>query len=263
MQNHYVGDIGDYLKLSILRALSPRYRLGVAWWLFPDEAHTGDGRHVGYLNRPDQWRHFDPELFDALRRVVSSGRRNVRALQASHLIPGATYADDLIPNSGPIAQRLSARRAWLAGVERTLEGANILFLDPDNGLEPAGFRPTALKSGKSIMLSELRELARPGRCLIVYHHQSRRSGGHYAEMEHCAARLRASGFATIDALRARPYSPRLYFLLDAPTDIRHRAEAIEQHWEGLVTWHPELGFGQPPTIRMESFRWPDSRNRIC
>ena len=38
MQNRYVGDIGDYLKLGILRALSPGYHLGVAWWLFPDES---------------------------------------------------------------------------------------------------------------------------------------------------------------------------------------------------------------------------------
>jgi hypothetical protein len=29
MQNRFVGDIGDYLKLSILRTLSPGYRLGV------------------------------------------------------------------------------------------------------------------------------------------------------------------------------------------------------------------------------------------
>jgi len=93
MQNRYVGDIGDYLKISILRNLSPGYRLGVAWWLFPDESHNGDGRHVGYLMRPDRWRHFDPELFDALHRVVSSGQRNVRVLQALNLIPGATYAD--------------------------------------------------------------------------------------------------------------------------------------------------------------------------
>ena len=161
-------------------------------------------------------------------------------MQASHLIPGATYADDVIPNSGPIAQRLSARRAWLVGVQRTLKQADLLFLDPDNGLEPAGFHPTALKSGKSITLSELRELVMPGRCLIVYHHQSRRRGGHYAEMKHCAARPRASGFATVDALRGRPYSPRAYFLLDAPTDVRHRAEAIERYWEGLITWHPEI-----------------------
>jgi hypothetical protein len=159
MQNRYVGDIGDYLKLSILRTLSPGYRLGVAWWLFTDETHNGDGRHVGYLKRPDLWRHLDPELFDALRHVVLSGQRNVRALRAPGLIPGAIYADDVIPTGGPIAQRLSARRAWLAGVQRALEQANVLFLDPDNGLEPAGFRPTALKSGKSIMLTELPQLS--------------------------------------------------------------------------------------------------------
>jgi len=117
MQNRYVGDIGDYLKLSMLRALSPGYRLGVAWWLFADEAHHGDDRHVGYLNRPNKWRHFDPELFDALRCVVWSGQRNVRALQALHLIPGATYADDVIPDGGLMAQRPSARR--LAGWRAT------------------------------------------------------------------------------------------------------------------------------------------------
>ncbi len=36
--------------------------------------------------------------------------------------------------------------------------------------------------------------------------------------------FKRAAFATVDAL---------YFLLDAPTDIRHRAEAIEQHREGI------------------------------
>jgi hypothetical protein len=51
MQNKYVGDIGDYVKLAILRALSPGYQLGVAWWLVPDEEHKKDGRHVDYLGK--------------------------------------------------------------------------------------------------------------------------------------------------------------------------------------------------------------------
>ena len=74
MQNRYVGDIGDYLKLGILRALSPGFHLGIVWWLLPDEGHNRDGRHISYLNRPDQWRHFDPDLFDTLRGIVSPGR---------------------------------------------------------------------------------------------------------------------------------------------------------------------------------------------
>jgi hypothetical protein len=35
MQNRYVADFGDFVKLSILRELigePPRMRLGVAWW---------------------------------------------------------------------------------------------------------------------------------------------------------------------------------------------------------------------------------------
>ena len=84
MQNHYVGDIGDYLKLGILRALSPGYRLGVAWWLYPDEVHDGNGK--------PRWLYpasramaplVDPALLsNALRHIGTSGLRNVDVLAA-------------------------------------------------------------------------------------------------------------------------------------------------------------------------------------
>jgi hypothetical protein len=243
MQNRYVGDIGDYLKLGILRALSPGFRLSVVWWLFPDESHNCDGRHIGYLRRPDQWRHFDPQLFDALRGIVSSGQRKVCALEEMGVLPGATFASELIPTGGPSAFRVQARSDWLDAVRRKLDATDLVFLDPDNGLEPAGFRRTTAGAGKSIMMSEVRQFARPGRCLIVYHHQSRRKGGHHAEMQHWADRLRRAGFAKVDALRAKPFSPRLYYLLDAPPLIRQRAERILVDWAGCITWHPDFRIG--------------------
>jgi hypothetical protein len=73
----------------------------------------------------------------------------------------------------------------------------------------------------------------------VYHHQSRRSGGHQCEIVYWAERLRATGFATVDALRARPYSPRVYFLRNAPPDVRSRAEQITLNWQGWITWHAD------------------------
>ena len=86
MQDRYVGDIGYYLKLGILRALSSGHRLGVAWWLFPDEARNGDGRNIGYLNRSEQWRHFDPNLFtcsSVSSRLVKGTCGHWRRLTAS------------------------------------------------------------------------------------------------------------------------------------------------------------------------------------
>ena len=58
-------------------------------------------------------------------------------------------------------------------------------------------------------------------------------------MLHWPDRLRASGFVTVDALRARSLSPRLYFLLDAPSLIRQRAKQIAVDWQDCITWHPD------------------------
>jgi hypothetical protein len=138
--------------------LSRRYRLGVAWWLFPDEAHNGDGRHIGYLNRPEQWRHFDPDLFDILLSVVTSGQRNVRALEAADILPVAIFAGEVIPSGGLLAQRQQARHEWLVRMKDSLTGTDLVFVDPDNGIEPGGYSPGSAKAGKSVLLTELHEL---------------------------------------------------------------------------------------------------------
>ncbi len=50
IQDRYSGDIGDYGKLGLLRSLSRTgLRIGVNWYLTPDEDHNGDGRHTDYL----------------------------------------------------------------------------------------------------------------------------------------------------------------------------------------------------------------------
>lgn len=36
MQNRYTGDIGDYVKYALLRALIKGHRLDVAWYLSPN-----------------------------------------------------------------------------------------------------------------------------------------------------------------------------------------------------------------------------------
>src|SRR5258708_2505541 len=55
MQNRYVGDVGDYGKYALLRALcrstaAKSIRLGVIWCLFPDEHQSNDGKHISYLD---------------------------------------------------------------------------------------------------------------------------------------------------------------------------------------------------------------------
>lgn len=238
MQDRYVGDIGDFVKFAILRALTPRRTVGVAWWLYPDESHNSDGRHVNYLDRPGTWRALDEELFDALGRIVASGDRRVAALEAANLLPGATFSNEIIPVEGKPAERAAARVEWLGRVNASLRECEIVFLDPDNGLETSRYSPAAKKAGKCVSLNELRQLSEGDRTLIVYHHQTRRPGGHMAEIFHWRERLRGVGFRTVDAIRARPYSPRAFFILNAGDELRSRAERLAIRWDGLLSWHP-------------------------
>ena len=157
----------------------------------------------GYLNRPEQWRNFDPDLFDILVGVVSLVRGTCghwRRLTPprSHL-RGRGHPVPWVARSAAAGTPRMVRQDGRQPTEDDL-----FFVDPDNGLEPAGYSHGSAKAGKSVLLSELRELARPGRCLIVYHHHSRRKGGHQCEIMYRAERLRAAGFATVDALRAKP-----------------------------------------------------------
>ena len=241
MQDRYAGDIGDYVKIAILRALAPGRRLGVAWWLYPDEQHNGDGRHIAYLGQPETWRGFDPEAFDHLRTMVAAGGRNVGSLQDERLLPGAVYFAEPVPTIGKPPARRQARANWLGRLVEAVDPCDLLFLDPDNGLETKRFDLGAAKAGKSAALSELLALRRPGRSLLVYHHQTRMRGGHDVELAHWGERLMAAGFEQVDALRASAYSARAFFLLDGSPDLRARAAALAAHWAGRLNWRPDLG----------------------
>lgn len=210
MQNRYVGDIGDYVKLAILRALAPGRRLGIAWWLFPDETHNKDSRHIDYLARPDQWRRFDPPLFDGLKAIIQRGERQVRALEP--LLPFDTvFCADVIPCvERPPERRPVERLRWLAQVSQGLDKADLVFLDPDNGIAPETLGKMRRSAGKSVFAEEVAALRRPGRSIVLYHHQTRRKGGHVEELRHVGTRLCAAGLDVAGALRASPWSPRAF-----------------------------------------------------
>jgi hypothetical protein len=238
MQDRYVGDIGDYAKLALLRALAAGHSIGVAWWRYPDESHNGDGRHIDYLNHPSRWRHLDPQLFDRLCQIVRAGNRQVSALQMQDLLGSAIFCDELVPTGLPPRRLRIERAAWFERVRAKVAGCDLLFLDPDNGLEPKGYSLSSVSGGKCVSVAQLSELATPGRCLVVYHHQTRRKGGHLAELDYWSQRLRLEGFDRVDVVRARPYSPRAFFLLNSSAEIRHRAKLLCEHWGSQMSWYP-------------------------
>jgi len=227
MQNRYTGDIGDYVKYGLLRALADGRRLGVAWYLYPDEDHNDDGRHVGYLHDHVQWRGHDTALFDVLKDIVTDDRRNVAAIEQSGILRAAKFSGQVLcaPELTP-ATRREWRGQWFEAVQTSLEGCNIVFADPDNGLcEDDKFRPGRVKDWKRLPLREARALAE-GRTAIIYHHNTRRAGGHENEIAHWIDLL---GAGTL-AIRWRAYSSRTFFVVNPASGMQERLIRFSQEW---------------------------------
>jgi hypothetical protein len=225
VQNRYAGDVGDYVKLALLRALAPGLRLGVAWYLYPNEGHNSDGRHTAFLSQPGIWRHLDPQLFDGLRKVTS-GRRSVAALQALGLLDAVFAGEPLRQRAEPSPLRSNSRAAWFDRQLRSLDGCELVFADPDNGLTDNNpSRRSSLTFGKQLPLQEALALAE-GRSAVIYHHNSRFKGGHAAEVNHWRRLL---GSQTI-AVRANAYSCRTFLILNPTGQLARRAEAFCTRW---------------------------------
>ena len=229
MQNRYVGDVGDFAKYGLLRAIGGRRSLVVAWYLHPDSGPPGDGRHTEYLKRREEWRHLDCHLFDALKEIVTKGQRSVRAVQASPgILDGAVFADErLCIEKVPLRCREGWRRQWFDGVKKKLTNCDLVFADPDNGLVcDQRFRPTQKRSAKSIPLYEAKALA-DGRTAVIYHHNSRRKGGHCKEIRDWMDKLPGCTLAWY----WRRWSNRTFFVINPDSRMRRELEEFANRWE--------------------------------
>lgn len=100
MQDRYAADLGDFLKLGLLRWLvatppkRSRPRLGVVWYRVPNEEGNADGKYVAYLRdgHPTgrMLQELAPDLYDRLRSVHDSGDRSVAKLESSGVLPAGT-----------------------------------------------------------------------------------------------------------------------------------------------------------------------------
>ncbi len=182
MQDRYVGDVGDFAKYGLLRRLigqpgERKIRLGVVWCLFPNETHNNDGRHVSYLGSPE-FEALDDWLLVALRKIVTSGNRGVSAVSSGGLFPDGTVFYDAAALAPAHLRFLRIGREkhrvdWLDSCLKITENCDLVFLDPDNGVEVASVPKHRPSAGKYVYWDELMPFWQRGQMLLVYHHLNR------------------------------------------------------------------------------------------
>ena len=70
VKDQYFGDVNDYRKYGLLRALGHAgFQTLVVWMLTPNDRRS-DGLFTDYLDKPSHWKRYDEELYDALHDWV-------------------------------------------------------------------------------------------------------------------------------------------------------------------------------------------------
>lgn len=218
MHERWAGNIGDFGKLALLRQLMEGRRLGVCWYLTDGQSDHGyERRYFDYFNRPEDFRHLAPEIFDALKEIVNDSRTEksrISALETSGLLADALFYNKKVP------KRLSSREMWAKELIESINKADLVFLDPDNGIQGNRLTP------KHVALGEISALRRPDRALVIVQRQS----GRQAEPKFLAEKLQSLGCRRIELIRFRLVTSRFFVVADHDGAMSERIALFARKW---------------------------------
>jgi len=166
MKNQYFGDINDYRKYGLLRKLTGTgdIHTAVCWMLTPDDGRA-DGRLVRYLRYPLLWNQFDSELFSFLyKRVLEKKQRSVREFEKSGLLPTACFFSDLLPDNAIY------RAEYFKNFMNAAQPCDLIFFDPDNGIEVKSLPYGRKGSSKYLYGREIVAAYVTGHSVLIYQH---------------------------------------------------------------------------------------------
>ena len=182
MKHQWVADSADFGKHGILRALSnpnspdgyPAMSLGVVWYLTPNGSKEPKPTPWAYLGlQGDEARAYedsDSTLYHKLRHIRGSGRLHVGRIASSGIHPEGTpfYCEPVPEKLGRETRK--KRKEWTRAAYERMDGLDLVFLDPDNGLDPGADNPKRRPTtdARHVRLDEIRPYIEREQSVILY-----------------------------------------------------------------------------------------------
>jgi len=170
MKNQYFGDINDYKKYSLLRLLGGLGQIKTTvCWVMTEDDNRSDGSRIKYLEKPEQWQDYDPGVFEHLREnVLNKGIRDIRVIEQGDILPNCNFYSKYVHDDS------SLRDEFFREFRDFSRGTDLVFFDPDNGLEVKSVPCGRRDSSKYIYWDEVRASYEAGYSLMIYQHFPRK-----------------------------------------------------------------------------------------
>lgn len=224
MQDKYAGDIGDFGKIGLLKALYTQgLSIGVNWYRVEplDTEKKADGTYKqedGKYLIPEKLQVCDVLLAEQLTRIAKSKHRSIKSLERGDFIPNARYYSEPVTVAG--------RDEWHKRALDLLKGLDIVFVDPDNGMLVKSVGKRAVKSIKYTFYEEVRDYIQRGQSVLIYNHRSRKQEDQYFH-EICIKIQEVTGVPEAEVLKITfpKCSVRDYLAVPASTEYREMIKA--------------------------------------
>lgn len=229
MKHQYFGDVSDYVKYGLLRCFAAAgFRVGVLWMLTPEDGRP-DGRKTKYLSRPEKWKHHDPDLFAMLASALSRGNgRHLRHIEANGNIPHGWFWGAVVPDAR------TERIEWYERAASELRGTDLLFFDPDNGIEVLS-KPMGRKdSSKYVYWEELQSAWNRNSSLLVFQHFPRVKRNEYIPATVAEMKERMQGAYVLPLKASNVVFLLAYRTKDCPR-VNKAIQLIEDRWSRRVS----------------------------
>ena len=217
MQDRYAGDIGDFGKFGLLKALlAEGFSLGVNWYKAEPPESERDKETGGFLHKdgmhPIKPKYFvcDEPLASALQKISESDTRSIAQLeQAALLDPNKTlYYHEVISVAG--------RSQWHKDALQALASCELAFLDPDTGLNVKSCGKGKAESVKYVWDHELSDYLCRGQSVMLYQHRHRKPPEiYFPEFKERLFGIRGAQNKSISVITCRKGTVRDYFLIAA------------------------------------------------
>lgn len=163
MKDQYFGDFGDYQKISLLKKLQAQNLFITTYWMKTKDDSSTDGKHVTYLDKPELWEKFESEIYSFIYEKVATKKRLLSHIEESTFCSGIRFISNYIEDT-------TTREYILESLCSDTE-SDIIFFDPDNGIEVASTNKKNLH--KYVMWNEIISTYNSGKSVLVYQHFSR------------------------------------------------------------------------------------------
>jgi hypothetical protein len=194
-----------------------------------------DGKFTGYTKSPRKYKYFDPPLFAIMTTCISDKDRNVNRIESENVLQNVIYYSRILTDDN------QEREQYFSDMHDQFKSTDLIFFDPDNGLEIKSRKEGCIRSSKFLYWRELIATLSAEKSILVYQHFIREQGDDFIKRKSSEI---CEKLVVPEVLSFRT-SNVVFFLIPQQKHTQYFKEKIA---EAINKWDADNVFNKPESI---------------